>query len=126
MGMYSKLTPEAMEAYRATVRQRGENAQRERAKRRERAWNTAERAAVLLKEKFGAVQVAVFGSLVHGHWFSPTSDIDLSAWGLKDEDYFVAVAKLQDLSPEFRIDLVSMERCKPSLREVIIKEGKLL
>ena len=66
MGMYSKLTPEAMEAYRATVRQRGENAQRERAKRRERAWNTAERAAVLLKEKFGAVQVAVFGSLVHG------------------------------------------------------------
>ncbi len=83
-------------------------------------------ATMLLKEKFGAVQVAVFGSLVHGHWFSPTSDIDLSVWGLKYEDYFVAVAKLQGLSPEFKIDLVSTEHCKPSLREVIIQEGKLL
>ena len=115
-----------MEAYRATVRQRGEKAKREWAKRRERAWNIAEQATMLLKEKFGAVQVAVFGSLVHGHWFSPTSDIDLSVWGLKYEDYFVAVAKLQGLSPEFKIDLVSTEHCKPSLREVIIQEGKLL
>ena len=65
----------------------------------------------------------VFGSLVHGYWFSQTADIDLAAWGLKDEDYFLVVARLQDLSPEFRIDLVRMENCRPGLREAILQEG---
>ena len=65
----------------------------------------------------------VFGSLVHGYWFSQTSDIDLAAWGLKDEDYFLVVARLQDLSPEFRIDLVRMENCRPGLRGAILQEG---
>ncbi len=118
-----EVTPEAMAAYRATLRQREEQAQQEQAQRRERAWEVARRAAMLLREQFGATQVIVFGSLVHGHWFSPTSDVDLAAWGLKDDDYFVAVARLQDISPEFEVDLVAMEHCKPGLRETILKEG---
>lgn len=121
-----ELTPEAMAVYRATAHQRWEEEQRERARRRERAWEVAQRAAALLREEFGATQVAVFGSLVHGYWFSRTSDVDLVAWGLKDEDYFIAVARLQDLSPEFKVDLVAMEYCKPELLEVITKEGKPL
>jgi predicted nucleotidyltransferase len=120
------ITPEAMAVYRATLRQREEQAKREQAERRERAWEVAQRAAALLKEQFGATQVMIFGSLVHGHWFSPTSDVDLAAWGLKGDDYFVAVARLQDISPEFEVDLVAMEHCKPGLREVILKEGALL
>ena len=44
----------------------------------------------------------------------------------RDEDYLVAVARLQDLSPEFKIDLIAMERCKPELRDAITKGGKLL
>lgn len=118
-----ELTPEEMAVYRATARRRWERERQERARRRERAWEVARRASTLLKERFGATRVVVFGSLAHGRWFSKTSDIDLAAWGLKDEDYFTAVARLQDLSPEFEIDLVAMERCKPSLRETILKEG---
>lgn len=60
---------------------------------------------------------------MHGHWFSLTSDVDLAAWGVKDDEYFVVVAKLQDISPEFEVDLVMMEQCEPELREVILKEG---
>jgi len=121
-----KLTPEAMAVYRATARRRWERERRERARRRERAWEVARRASALLKEQFGATRVVVFGSLAHERWFSATSDIDLAAWGLRDADYFTAVARLQDLSPEFEIDLVAMERCKPSLRETILEEGKPL
>ena len=61
----------------------------------------------------------MFGSTVHGHWFSTTSDIDIAASGLASDDYFTAVARLQDLSPEFKVDLVALEHCKAELRESI-------
>lgn len=119
-----EISPEQMKRYRATLRQRQRKAQQELARRRERAWRVARKAGELLRSRFGATRVVVFGSLVHGHRFSMTSDIDLAAWGLRDEDYFVAVAQLQDLSPEFKVDLVAMERCKPSLQAKILSEGK--
>jgi len=126
MSIALRVRPEAMVVYRATAQRRWEEERQELARRRERAWQVARRATALLKEQFGATRVAAFGSLVHGYWFSRTSDIDLAAWDLPAEDYFVAVARLQDLSPDFRIDLVAMESCRPALRDIILKEGKLL
>jgi len=126
MSTVLEVSPEAMAVYRATARRRWEERQQELAQRRERAWQVARRAAVFLRERFYATQVVAFGSLVHGYWFSGTSDIDLAAWGLHSDDYFVAVAQLQDLSPEFEIDLVDVERCKPALREAILREGEPL
>jgi tRNA nucleotidyltransferase (CCA-adding enzyme) len=70
-----------MAVYRATARRRAEEEARALALRRVRAQEVARQAAALLKEQFSAAQVAVFGSTVHGHWFSATSDIDLAAWG---------------------------------------------
>ena len=118
-----RVSREAMATYRATAQRRWEEEQQESAGRRERAWQVARHAAALLKEQFGATRVVAFGSLVHGYWFSNASDVDLAAWGVQADDYFVAVARLQDLSPEFQIDLVAMERCKPALRETIDREG---
>ena len=120
------LTQEQMAAYQATAQRRRERERQELALRKELAWQVVHRAAALLREQFGATQVMVFGSLVHGYWFSRTSDIDLAAWGLQADDYFVAVAKLQDISSEFGVDLVAMERCKPELREIILREGERL
>ena len=79
-----------------------------------------------LTDTIGRVPVMVFGSLVHQHWFTMTSDIDLAVWGLNHEDYFTAVAKLQDLDPEFEIDLIRMESCREALKEIIPQEGKML
>ena len=121
-----KPTAEEMALYRATMQQREKKAQQKREQRRARAWETAKQAATLLKEDFGASQVVVFGSLAHGLWFSEHSDVDIAVWGLKSDDYFTAVARLQDISPEFQVDLVSIEHCKPGLREAILSEGKLL
>ena len=120
------LNPAAMAVYRATARRRAEEEACALAIRRVRAQEVARQAASLLKKQFGATQVSVFGSTVHGHWFTATSDIDLAVWGLAPDDYFTAVARLQDLSPEFKVDLVVAERCKPELRGAIAREGVIL
>ena len=117
------LTPDTLAAYRETIHKRQEAEQKKLALRRDRAWEIARQAASLLQETFGATRIMVFGSLAHGYWFSRTSDIDMAAWGVKDEDYLVAVARLQDLSPEFGIDLIRMESCRPGLHEAILQEG---
>jgi len=109
--------------YKETLRRREARAQKHLEERKTRAWDVARHAAALLYDQFNASRVVTFGSLVHEMWFSPTSDIDLAAWDIADEDYFTAVAKLQDLAPEFKIDLVVMERCKSRLRKVIEREG---
>jgi len=115
-----------MEVYRATAKRRQQEELEAKDRSRELAWEVARRAAGLLRDQFGVSRVVVFGSLVRGRSFSRWSDIDLAAWGLRPDDYFVAVAHLQDLSPDFEIDLVAMEYCRPELQEVILREGRVL
>jgi uncharacterized protein len=114
--------------YRAALRRRDAADAAASSARRERAWAVAGRAATLLRDAFGATDVAVFGSLVEddGAWFGWGSDIDLAAWGVPAADYFMAVARLQDLSPEFSIDLVAMERCPEYLANAIQGSGRAL
>lgn len=119
----TEVTPAAMARYRETVRRRQQMRQRARAERLARAWEVARQAAELLTGEFGATRVIVFGSLAHGRWFTERSDIDLAAVNLRAEDYLVAVARLQDLSAEFAIDLVAWECCRPELRAIIEAEG---
>ncbi len=117
------ITVEQMAAYRATARLRTEQEQETRRARRDRAWVAARQAATMLRGRFGVARVVVFGSLAHDTWFSKTSDIDLAVWDIRLDDYFLAVAYCQDVSPEFSIDLVDMARCRPSLRRAVEVEG---
>ncbi len=119
----SPITPEAMAIYRVTTERRWAEEKVQLAERKARALLVAHQAADLLRHRFGVTQVVLFGSLAHGRWFTQASDIDLAAWGIQDADYFLAVAWLQDLSSEFSIDLVQMERCRPALVAVVQTEG---
>jgi len=40
---------------------------------------------VVLKSRFGARRVVLFGSLAHAAWFAPHSDVDLAVEGLVGE-----------------------------------------
>ena len=80
-------------------------------------------AAQLLRKEFGAQKVVVFGSLVHEKGFGLWSDIDLGAWGIPPEKFYSAVAAATGLSPFFKIDLVDVAECRPTLQKVIEKEG---
>ncbi|MGJ3247569.1 MAG: nucleotidyltransferase family protein [Elainellaceae cyanobacterium] len=79
-----------------------------------------------MKQEYGATRVMVFGSLSHRQWFSLSSDVDLAVWGLSQDDYLIAIACLQYVSPEFKVDLVAMERCRPELAKTILSEGNEL
>ena len=87
------------------------------------AWEVAQTAAALLRQNFGATRVVASGSLAHRKWFSQWSDIDLAAWGISAHEFYRAVAVVTGLSPEFKIDLLDPESCRPSLREKIEREG---
>jgi predicted nucleotidyltransferase len=121
--MSMTISAEALAQYRATARSREQARARAVAARRQRAWQVVEQAAELLKKQFGATRVAVFGSLVHDGRFGMTSDIDMAVWDVTGEDYLVAVARMQDLDRDFKIDLISMQYCKPRLAETIRREG---
>lgn len=87
---------------------------------------TAHKAAELLRSKFGARVVMVFGSLARRGGFTPWSDIDLAAKGIDPTRFYEAVGLVTGISAEFKIDLVDLESCAPSLRNKIEIEGKVL
>lgn len=92
-------------------------------RRRRQAWRVARQAAQLLRERYGASKVALFGSLAHDAWFTPWSDIDLAAWGIPPERFYSAVAAVTGLSATFKIDLIDPDTCRSSLRMTIEREG---
>lgn len=95
-------------------------------RRWERSLQVAQEAAIFLKQHFQVKKVICFGSILHSDCFTLTSDIDLATEGLAPDQFFRVVAQLQDLSPEFKIDLVDLYSCRPSLKNAILLEGKIL
>ena len=117
------ITPTEMTAYREGARER-HRAEKERLRvRRQHAWVLAQQAAHLLKTRFNADQVVLFGSLAHGDGFNRWSDVDIAAWGLRPEDTWRALGAVMDLDPDIEVNLVDIACCRPSLRAVIEREG---
>jgi predicted nucleotidyltransferase len=90
---------------------------------RKYAWNTARAASHILKDRFGAFRVVVFGSLSRESDFTQWSDIDLAAWGIPPEKFYRAVADVTGFSQEFEINLTDIGTCAPSFLEAVEKEG---
>lgn len=74
------------------------------------AKKTAESLAKVLKERFFASKVILFGSALRTD-FSQWSDIDLAVWGVSASNYFKAVAYASGYSSNFKVDLVDAEDC---------------
>lgn len=117
------ITDEELAIYRQTMHQRDVEHRARLNQRFAEAKRIAKLASDLLHQEFQANQVILFGSLTNQNLFHSTSDIDLAVSGLTPLDYFSAVAQLQDIST-FKVDLVRLESCKPSLKEVIQGEGQ--
>ncbi|NTV48690.1 MAG: nucleotidyltransferase domain-containing protein [Geobacteraceae bacterium] len=90
--------------------------------RQESAKDTANALAKVLKERFHASKVMLFGSVTRTD-FSQWSDIDLAVWGISISDYYKAVAYVSGYSSVFKVDLVDAEDCSQSLRQHIIQNG---
>jgi predicted nucleotidyltransferase len=105
-----------------TYRPGGRVVSRQLTERWRRAREAAGRAAALLRTDFGASRVVAFGSIAREEWFTPWSDIDLAAWGIPVEDFYRAVASVNEVSEEFLVDLVDGAACPPKLRVAIDRE----
>ncbi len=117
---------ETIERYRQTARIRQQARQERVSQRHQQAWETAKRAATLLKNEFGATRVVAFGSLLHPQLFHLHSDIDLAVWGLNERDYYRAVSCLLSLTPGIDIDLIEFEHARKTLQTVIQNNGAIL
>lgn len=91
--------------------------------RRAKALELAKKASFLLRKRYGAKKVVVFGSLARTKAFCAWSDIDLAAWGIVPDKFFSAVAAVTGLSPDFKIDLVEPDTCREAIRASIEKHG---
>lgn len=88
-----------------------------------RAWQVARQAARLLRERYGAPRVRVFGSLLHARRFHAGSDIDLAVEGLAVGDYWDALAEVLFLDDEITVDLVDPGTCPPVVWAIVEREG---
>lgn len=124
--MEAAIAPEVMARYRQSARAREIARQQETEGRRQAAWMVARRAARVLKEMFDATRVLAFGSLAHGAWFGPRSDIDLAVEGVPADAFWRAWVALERVDPAFEIDLVAIESAPASLRDEITSQGVAL
>jgi predicted nucleotidyltransferase len=123
-----ELSPEELKKYHPweSYRKRKAETRVEVAKRRRRAMNTARKAAKMLKEKFGAKEVILFGSLARRGCFTLYSDIDLAVRGIPSDKFYAAVGLIIIFNMEFDIDLIEIETSPAALKQNIKKYGKPL
>ena len=112
--------------YRDSARARASARQAARAARRDAAWTVARRAVDVLRQRYGATRVVVFGSLADGTHFDDRSDIDVAAWGTAFGSFWLAVGVLAELDPEFEIDLIRAEEADRRLIAAIEADGLAL
>jgi uncharacterized protein len=87
------------------------------------AWADIQKVAELLRCKFGATRVIVFGSLVRDDRFDAESDIDMAVEGILPEDYFTAMAEVNEVSHQW-VDLKPMESLEPHFLQKVLTMGK--
>lgn len=94
--------------------------------RRQIALRLAAESDRLLRERFGASAVTVFGSLAGQspwHW---DSDIDLAVEGLTFEEWLDAVEAVRAIAPDWlAIDLVRLETLHPSVRRHLSQQNRM-
>ncbi len=94
--------------------------------RRERAWDTARRIAVFLREKYQPARLVVFGSLVPPEMFHAQSDIDIAVEGMPWLAYLRAWNDVEREFPGFKVDLIDVGIVSREMREWIDEEGQPL
>lgn len=114
----SDLTEAELAMFRETMRRREAEREVRLRDRKARAWNLVRKAAALLRERYGATKVVVYGSLPHAD-FTAWSDVDLAAWGIEPAQSDSAIMDVFRLDPEIQINLTLIEMCSPQLIAMI-------
>lgn len=79
--------------------------------------------AAMLKMRFGARHVFLFGSQLRSTRVPKEADIDLAVEGLTGAAYWQAWGAVEEFIPECAVDLIDLAMASPSLRLAILKDG---
>lgn len=120
------MSEDLFSEYMPHIRRRWQEEQAGWERRRQQAWGLARLAAQLLRQRYSAVTILAFGSLVHTGPYDTRSDIDLAVKGIPATDFFRVYGEILSLSSDFSIDLVDLADCSEDLRQVILREGVVL
>ncbi len=120
-----ELTPEERERYIRAARRRPPQPELTPFEReeRERLLERIREAAAVLRTRFGARRIILSGSLAHGAWFTPDSNVDIDVEGLKGGAYWRAWRLLEEVIHDRAVNVVSLETATVSLRQAIQRHG---
>lgn len=110
--------------YRPYLKHAREQAARRRADpelaaRLERAWVVARQIADFLRREYDPKRIIAFGSLVHPEIFGLHSDIDLAVEGIPWPAYLRAWNDVEELTSEFKVDLIDTGVVSDRMRQRI-------
>ncbi len=117
-----ELSPAELEAYRKAWGEHERAQERALQARAGEMMRAAQEAATLLRSRYGARRVWVFGSLARGR-VGPHSDVDLATEGMAAHELLRAHAEVCRLFPGTEVDLVVLEEASPVLRRRVEREG---
>ena len=83
----------------------------------------AHKVASLLKEKYSAKRIILFGSLVRKTYLHERSDIDLLVEGIVKEDILHAGYDASIVARPFDVDIIPLEIADKKIVEIAGKEG---
>ena len=116
------MSPAELAKCRENLKRQWENRQVDEALL-QRAWETVHRVATVLYQDYGAAKVAVFGSLAEWERFTKESDIDIAVWGIPYGKCLDALWETNDLSTEFKIDIIDFETSGGLFRERVLSQA---
>jgi predicted nucleotidyltransferase len=90
--------------------------------RKRAALEKARAVAVLLKKKYRAEKVVLYGSLAGWSKFHEKSDIDIMVWGFWG-DFWRMQVEVEKAAMPFECIVACQEDAFPSLRERVLREG---
>lgn len=79
--------------------------------------------AAVLKRRFHARRVILFGSLLYADSFDEHSDVDLAVEGVAPTDFWEAWRVAEEAVGDRLVDLVDIETAKVSLSRAIARDG---
>jgi len=120
-----ELTREGWKSYLEGARRRSAVAERDPSFESDRhgLWERIQRASRILKARFGARRVVLFGSLAFSTEFRRTSDVDLAVEGLKKGDYWEAWGAVEEVIDDRSVDLIEIKMASESLKRAIDRYG---
>jgi predicted nucleotidyltransferase len=65
----------------------------------------------------------LFGSLAHGGWFTPESDVYLAVEGVSSADYWRAWRAAEEAIGDRQVDLIDLADASDSLKRAIQRYG---